>query len=734
MAERDEWEPVFRIVFPLSDAEQVMPLYAIDWTRPRVSEAAVATSGILPKVTLSGMDRGQFKELISQAAPKPVTCQDFTVESRTSIRIIPDGHISLCTFFNAFPASYWRRWTQVTSARLTVGVKGKGTLRVFRSTGRGLIYQAGADIPIDTAADTGDTADSGDTADTAGTDYDGEQIINCLVPFEGLMDGGYFWFDAQAAAESDLVISNAAWSVPAVSQVPSGRKSPTQSHMSFAMTTFNRASYCMNQLKILAQADDLRQRIDTIYCVDQGTDLVSHQPDFPSVSASLGSQLTYVRQGNLGGSGGYSRGMYEAVKAGRSDYLLLLDDDAICEPEAILRALQFEDYAIKPILVGGAMLHLDNRTMLYTQGERMDPRRMWNTPALGLDYNFDFAVQTLRDTPERHQRVDSDYNGWWMCLIPLEVIRTIGLSQPFFIKFDDMEFCLRAGKHGYPTVCLPGVAVWHQAWHDKDPTRGWEEYFIQRNRWISALLTYPDQPPRMWLENLRWDASVNLRFLYSALALHTIALKDILKGPQYIVDSLPTKLAQIRAFRSTFSDAQAQASFEDFPQPSRQMSEAGKAREDLTMKDYYRAVVGLMGRCAVSGIKAAGGVLGRRITMPLRRKKGGADAAPAHDAHKQAAVSRPDIAVPAKDASWSGIVLSKLNSALMTTPDGQGVSWVKRDDDLARRGMTENARLTVTIMKNWKKLSRLYRNYDMASCDVWEKIFAANPAVEDNKY
>lgn len=70
----------------------------------------------------------------------------------------------------------------------------------------------------------------------------------------------------------------------------------------------------------------------------------------------------------------------------------------------------------------------------------------------------------------------------------------------------------------------------------------------------------------------------------------------------------------------------------------------------------------------------------------------------------------------------------------MTTPDGQGVSWVKRDDDLARRGMTENARLTVTIMKNWKKLSRLYRNYDMASCDVWEKIFAANPAVEDNKY
>jgi len=27
-----------------------------------------------------------------------------------------------------------------------------------------------------------------------------------------------------------------------------------------------------------------------------------------------------------------------------------------------------------------------------------------------------------------------DYNGWWMTLIPVEVIREIGLSLPLFIK------------------------------------------------------------------------------------------------------------------------------------------------------------------------------------------------------------------------------------------------------------------------------------------------------------
>ncbi len=69
--------------------------------------------------------------------------------------------------------------------------------------------------------------------------------------------------------------------------------------------------------------------------------------------------------------------MYETARAGNSDFVLLLDDDAISEPESILRAIQFSDYTVRPVLVGGGMFHLDNRTMLYTQGERINPQRMW---------------------------------------------------------------------------------------------------------------------------------------------------------------------------------------------------------------------------------------------------------------------------------------------------------------------------------------------------------------------
>lgn len=72
--------------------------------------------------------------------------------------------------------------------------------------------------------------------------------------------------------------------------------------------------------------------------------------------------------------------MYETLKAKKSDFVLLLDDDAISEPESILRSIQFSDYTVRPVLVGGGMFHLDNRTMLYTQGERINARRMWMHP------------------------------------------------------------------------------------------------------------------------------------------------------------------------------------------------------------------------------------------------------------------------------------------------------------------------------------------------------------------
>ncbi len=60
------------------------------------------------------------------------------IESRTSLRVPQGRKLSFGTYFNAFPASYWRRWTVVDEVRLTVELTGAGAgLTVYKSMANG---------------------------------------------------------------------------------------------------------------------------------------------------------------------------------------------------------------------------------------------------------------------------------------------------------------------------------------------------------------------------------------------------------------------------------------------------------------------------------------------------------------------------------------------------------------------------------------------------------------------
>ncbi len=72
-------------------------------------------------------------------------------------------------------------------------VRGRGTIMLFRSSGRGLFEPAGT---IDVHAPTRATT------------------VRAELDMTGLMDGGFFWFDAKAGDGDDLTIEDAAWSVP----------------------------------------------------------------------------------------------------------------------------------------------------------------------------------------------------------------------------------------------------------------------------------------------------------------------------------------------------------------------------------------------------------------------------------------------------------------------------------------------------------------------------------------
>lgn len=671
----ESWEVVNRVVYPVKDAEITMPLYVIPWHRSYLQRTVLDPRMNTRAIDINNLNLTDFKKLLADTSshlPNVETQGVCTVLSRNSLCVAAGKHVSLCTFFNAFPASYWQHWTRVKTVKFTAQVEGAGALQLMRSTGRGLTYPV-QKFEFDSSNQTNHPA----------------QIISYEIPMAGLADGGYFWFEAKASDSSCFTVSNAEWSVPCANKVQSGKQQQSNSTFSIAITTFNRPSYCHNQLKAIAENKALRARLDTIYCTDQGTDLVKNQPGFNETSANLGSQLTYIQQANLGGSGGFSRGMFETLKAGKSSYTMLLDDDAISETECILRALQFADYTIKPAIIGGGMLHLDNRTVLYTQGERFTRNNVWMKPSQNLDYNHDFAAITLQDCPERHQRIDTDYNGWWMSLIPTAIMKEIGLSLPVFIKFDDTEYSIRALEHGYHTICLPGVAVWHQAWHDKDPSRTWEEYFFQRNRWICGLLHCTRPSLRFAIEMLRSDLASGLKLAYSAMHLHHMGLQDILRGPQYIVDSMPQKLGEVRKARQSFSDTQP-------------------VSDEALISEVLREHVSPFTAHDAKALRKT-------------QKRATIKALFAHERH--AKNPRPEVAIPAQDVSWPSFV--GVNTAIVTAPDGTTLNLFQRDSKLFRKMLRADALLALKMLRKWKKLSREYRSYDMASVESWEQIFRA---------
>ena len=185
--------------------------------------------------------------------------------------------------------------------------------------------------------------------------------------------------------------------------------------------------------------------------VDQGRRNVADDPAFPEAEALLGPRLRVIRQVNLGGSGGFSRAMLETLDDGRSENVLLLDDDVVCEPEGIARAIAFARHGRRPTVVGGHMFSMHERSVLHAVAEvvrpwqfllgRRPPRRSTTTTS---------PAAPSGPPPRPHRRLHADYTGWWMCLVPTEVIRDVGLSLPFFIKWDDAEFGRPGGGRGDP--------------------------------------------------------------------------------------------------------------------------------------------------------------------------------------------------------------------------------------------------------------------------------------------
>ena len=124
---------------------------------------------------------------------------------------------------------------------------------------------------------------------------------------------------------------------------------------------------------------------------------------------------------NVGGVGGFTRGIIESLNAKSSldlSHVLLMDDDAVIEPHCletnyVFLSLLKKEY--KDFVVAGAIMREDEPNIQYEAGAR------WNRGNIeALRHYVD--MRKLSNLLRNEKEEPAEYTGWWYTCYPLSII------------------------------------------------------------------------------------------------------------------------------------------------------------------------------------------------------------------------------------------------------------------------------------------------------------------------
>jgi len=147
---------------------------------------------------------------------------------------------------------------------------------------------------------------------------------------------------------------------------------------------------------------------------------------------------------------GFSRGVNQGIKAAPdSDYFLLINNDAILEPLGLQKLI-----AAQSELTGPTIFYLTEPTKVWQAGG--------NFKKIKLGLKVPLKNKKLPATTSHLQAQIVDFISGCVMLISQKALEKIGLfDENFFFYGEDLDFCLRAKKHGLIIKYLPSASAWH---------------------------------------------------------------------------------------------------------------------------------------------------------------------------------------------------------------------------------------------------------------------------------
>lgn len=402
------------------------------------------------------------------------------------LHFLSAGTVSTDTFYNGLTVSAWKTLAEVRTLVLTMEGNGRFVVTF------GLHRRGQATLWV--GEEHADIA-PGETA---------HMPVRC---WERLTDGMLFY---RVRAVEPGVITAARYQT---------RDAPLHAvKLGVVITHFNRTAQVLPAIERIRASVLTRPELQgdiTLTVVDNSRNLaLAAQPN-----------IERIPNRNLGGTGGFVRGLLSLVDGGTHTHALFMDDDASCEAESIARTHALLRYARDPRqCVAGALLRELAPWHLLEKGARFDGEV--RPICGGLDVRHVEHLLEAENPP-----VPPDYAAWWFFAFPLAEVRHYPF--PFFVRGDDIHFGL---SNRFKIATLNGVACFGEDFSSKHSPL--TAYLDARYHLVLALLGPRPPGSRLyWIASRLFLKQLN-SYHYSSARAVTLALKHVMQGPGFFRDNL----------------------------------------------------------------------------------------------------------------------------------------------------------------------------------------------------
>lgn len=338
--------------------------------------------------------------------------------------------LDLGTYFNAFSLKKWTDYTNISSLKLELDLKGKFSVDLFGAdiTGEEKISNFETDGKFSYTFNSDELKNFADQFDIV--------FVKLTATQDGEFLGGAYF--AEFSTTNDI-------------------------HIGITVCTFKREKYLLPNLEKLSKLTAKNTNF-SVMVIDNGNTLEEKNTD----------ELKILHNPNYGGSGGFTRGLIEQVNGSKATHALLMDDDVVLELSAFdrlysfLRGLKTEH---EEKFFAGAMLSIEKPSM---QTENTGRWNKINGKSFGKGFILtDRKTLCANEYPDKG---DNAFAGWWFACIPIKTVKKIGYPLPIFIKGDDIEY---GARNAQEIITMNGVSVWHETFQNKlSPAI---QYFGDRN-------------------------------------------------------------------------------------------------------------------------------------------------------------------------------------------------------------------------------------------------------------